>query len=407
MQIMLNSMRAILLLLCIQITTGSLQAQQVGQQLLKELNSENKKLIIIYCWSSLCKGCIAALPKIDSLQEQFSEDVQFVLSGIQNKKEIEDLFILRKKIKRPRNVIYRFSDTTLQKIFPYETVPHVIWLTGEGKLLAITSNSETNADAIEKYLDDNTANLKPKKPQKNYHWNIPVLSSHFNTNLPDQYHSYILPAIDSFYQTAEWKKRPGSTSVSRIVINKINAIDLVVFAWNQGTMRFSKGYENVAIKLKGIASTDLLLYDLQVPEKDTASLYSYMKADIARVLGLTGRLEQADKKCISVQFRGDPTVLRSRGGETASVLPANPADSLWRFTNYPFKRFISLLEHYVKRAGYGLSDDTKINMNVDLSINADIRDKFDINQLNRDLGRYGLCVVEKTCPTQVLVIADR
>jgi len=396
---------------------------EIPFKLKQQLGLGEKKLVILHFWNTLCSGCISELLKIDSLQQKFDKDVEYVLISSQSNKVVNDFFAVRKKIVQPAGVVFINDDTVLKKYFPYQTVPHNVWLSNKGVVLAITTGAQTNVNSISGYLDKGVVNLAVKKEYVNYSWKVPVLSTHYSpaSNL-NQYHSYILPAVDSFYQTTEWRASGGSKLTNRMIINKSSIINLFIHAYNERGDQFSLRYGNVELQIKdsGIylrpenpalipewEKQNLFLYDIQVPETKASKLYEYMRADIERIFNLVATVKMQKRKCLVLKLDGDESRLSSKGSKAGSFPPKEKGDSLWQFRNYPFESFKRIVGGYLRRNGYVLIDETGLGINVDLAINGGLIDKLDISILRRDLEKYGIRLEERECDAPVLLITEQ
>ena len=101
------------------------------------------QLIILDFWATWCGSCIKSFPKVDSLQQQFKEQLQFILvSSIptgDNKTKVDAFFEKRKqKNGNPWCFTQITDDTLLVSLFPFKSLPRYIWIK-QGRLLANTS----------------------------------------------------------------------------------------------------------------------------------------------------------------------------------------------------------------------------------------------------------------------------
>lgn len=119
------------------------------------------KLVILDFYTRYCGTCIAQFPKIDSLQQQFRDDVALILVGFQNpvipRGGIEHLYEDRKRLGRPINlpsiVQGGSADTVLRSLFPFRAVPRLVWIGHDGEVLAYTKHHFLTVENIRLYLD--------------------------------------------------------------------------------------------------------------------------------------------------------------------------------------------------------------------------------------------------------------
>ncbi len=118
------------------------------------------KLILLDFWARGCGSCIAAFPKLDSLQQQFDDRVQVVLATRESSEVIKKYLN-----KRPlHGALFSITDASvLAHVFPYYTIPHYVWIGQDGKLLATTDAKQITAPHIEAALSGKTTQLVLKR----------------------------------------------------------------------------------------------------------------------------------------------------------------------------------------------------------------------------------------------------
>lgn len=114
------------------------------------------KLVIIDFWSTYCAPCIAAMPKMDSLQKHFGDKIVILpairLSKI-NEKLIRYIDSFWSNNEYTKNTsLPTIIDTNLNKYFPHEGVPHEVWISPSGELIGLTDGEYVNSKEIEKTL---------------------------------------------------------------------------------------------------------------------------------------------------------------------------------------------------------------------------------------------------------------
>jgi thiol-disulfide isomerase/thioredoxin len=128
-----------------------------------QLSSYKGKVLILDFWATWCNSCVHNFPKIDSFQKKHSNQLQFVLinhlshTGNTNE-QVHSFFKYRKKLAKHLRNIPVCTDTTqlLRQLFPHTFIPHYIWISPTGTLLAIT-----NSDAL---TDENIRFAMSGKP---------------------------------------------------------------------------------------------------------------------------------------------------------------------------------------------------------------------------------------------------
>ncbi|RZL07221.1 MAG: TlpA family protein disulfide reductase [Pedobacter sp.] len=109
-----------------------------------KLSEHKRPVILLDFWTTYCTACIEKFSFLQDLQEKYKDQLKVILVGANMKMETEPRMMgILKGYKLPSIV----KDDLLKKLFPHRYVPHYIWLSSEGKLLAIT-NSEMVTEAM-------------------------------------------------------------------------------------------------------------------------------------------------------------------------------------------------------------------------------------------------------------------
>lgn len=127
------------------------------------LSDYKGKVIILDFWATWCGPCIGTMPKIDSLQLKFKDDLKVIMVGDEDKKIIDEFFRNKEKQKKMKFVAPSiYNDQTLSKYFPHKFIPHSIIINKEGKVAAITSASDINEATITEVIKTGKTNVYAK-----------------------------------------------------------------------------------------------------------------------------------------------------------------------------------------------------------------------------------------------------
>ena len=108
------------------------------------------QLLILDFWATWCAPCLYALPKMDSIQQEFKDQLKVVLVTYQGEKEVRNFFKGRIKNGSPVPKLPKvFGDTLLRNLFPHNTIPHYVWIKN-GSVIAITES--VDRDQVKKAL---------------------------------------------------------------------------------------------------------------------------------------------------------------------------------------------------------------------------------------------------------------
>lgn len=145
-----------------------------GNQL--QLSDLKGRLVIIDFWGTTCSSCIAALPGIEQLQQQFKDQLQVLtvtdFDDAEKVTETLQRFRSTRHVKLPVII----NDDQLQRLFPYELVSHVVWIDGNGIVKAITGTDYITAENIQAVLNGEAINWPVKKDFLDFDYEKPLLS---------------------------------------------------------------------------------------------------------------------------------------------------------------------------------------------------------------------------------------
>lgn len=380
------------------------------------------KLVIIDFWGTYCKSCIESFPKLDSLKKMYNEKIEIILVTEDSKEKVEKFFAVRKKIRKP-SVHMITDDSLLTKYFPHDGVPFHVWINEEGRVYALASGHNTNSENLDKYFSGKPLHLYEKKKVVPYNWDIPLVFKDTSVLNKVKSFSYLMPYVDSLRPALLYKKSKDGL-VKRIICNGCSALELFLKAYNEGGKhKFSSHVNNVTLfvsdsslytfpkdenTLDEWVRSNSYLYDLSVPENKADLFYKIMQADLEKSFELHAKVEKKNIKCIALVKTNQEDKLFSKGGARLNAFRKYPFDSQWVFQNQPFSFFASRIEAVMSAHKYPLvfMDLTGYKGNVDIVIKADFVDKFDMNDLRKDLRKYGLDLIEKEIVSDVLIIKE-
>jgi thiol-disulfide isomerase/thioredoxin len=129
------------------------------------LNSKNSeisisdlkgKIVILEFWATWCGPCLPAMKKLDSLQNEFKNDLEVITISYENKER------LKKYIKSTNTNLRIVSDTLHSSNFKYKVIPHSIIIDKNGIVRAITNPENINKEVLNKLISKNEISLDLK-----------------------------------------------------------------------------------------------------------------------------------------------------------------------------------------------------------------------------------------------------
>jgi thiol-disulfide isomerase/thioredoxin len=367
------------------------------------LSNFKGKLLILDFWATWCGSCIAAFPRLDSLQKQFADRIQILCITDEDYSHIKD-FLAKNKIASQVSLPFITNDSLLAQWFPHQSVPHEVWISPEGKILSMTDAGEITAGHIQKVLQGKSANLlqKTDRPDRE-----PLLSADYLPKENLLHYSILLkgymPGIPNTYRYSTF----GQVVVTGIVNRPL--LDLYRQVARHYIPHFSR--KRILIQVADSSQLDyphgysytwekehVYSYEIILPKKEKDSLYAYMLEDLNRYSGYHGSIETKEQRCL---------ILKAIPGKkiTSRAIPqiqTDPSDTsnLYGFTAETVISWLMGLKYLklpiVEETGYSgkLFIDSKHKPSTKVA-------------LNKVLARHGLFLTNGRRPIPVLIISDK
>ena len=208
-----------------EIELGQFLNNPLKQQNISELKG---KLVIFDFWDIHCGGCIASMPRMDSLQKEFNGKIQVIFLTKNNEEEVNRLFS-RIKVRKP-DVPFIIDDTLLNDFFPHYGDPLHVWINQKGYVQAITFDYNTTPETIQKFLNGSDPHLS-RRNDFGINLNYPLLSEQ-NSSILNKAESYsiLIKGLNEYTAVGNTffiQKESGTGLIS--MIRTINASKLMLY----------------------------------------------------------------------------------------------------------------------------------------------------------------------------------
>lgn len=376
-----------------------------------KLSDLKGKLIILDFWNVFCSPCFEGMKKLDSLQHRFNDKIQVVLITKDKATDVERVF---KKIKREYPELPMVvNDSLWSKLFPYESVPHHVWIDDKGRVQYISYAHNTNAENIEKVLNKKGLTLSYKKETDE------LKKSEFLL-LPDEselgsylhYYSAVLKRIKSFGGSELKNIRDSEKQIAGI--RAINRPLLSLFQEAYG--RDYRFQNRIVLDVKRPESfylpdvsrywdewleKNLFCYELILPIDKASDIKAIMQQDLNRLFPYKAKIEKRKVQSLVLIRLTKEDKLRSNGG-TATKQQIGDKIML---CNLPLQvSLFGMIANANSNIPTPLVDGTNYKSNIDIVITSQLKN---IELLRNDLNKYGLDLIQKEMEIDMLVIRDK
>jgi len=388
------------------------------------LSDFRNKLILIDFWGTNCSNCIAALPKIDTLQAIYKDKIQ--VFTVANYDTREKVVATLQRFKKTRNLQLPIvlNDVKLKKYFPHELLSHVIWIDGNGIVKAITGTEYINARNIQTILDGKEINWPVKNDVLDFDYEKPFLGfSNSNVAQPD-----------FIYSSAFTGNIEGIDATDKLFVDSINNTvtrnhfnhDLLQLC--DGSLNGSgTGYINLKFLALNVKDPGRYVRDanrLYYAEWEKKNTYCYsitlplnlseeqtreiVKTDLTHWLNVLGIKVMKEKRLMNclllVRTDKNDDLLKSKGGKYEFGLNEPGTIKFLQDAN------ISYLVAHLNQEISGIPwviDETHLpdNFNVDLSLH--INSFENIPAVRKELHRYGLDLIEGKKEMEMYIITEK
>ncbi|HET7119592.1 MAG TPA: redoxin domain-containing protein [Hanamia sp.] len=401
-----------------------------------DLYDLKKKLILFDFWGIFCSSCIAQMPHLQKLQEEFGENIQIIIVTKNSKNEIDKLF---KRINghvspeityAAKHLPFIVEDTLLCFLFPHVGIPAHVWLDSAKILKGIAYDNSTTAENIHAFLIGKRVRLD-EMSMAEIDTSNPLSWIYGDNEFLDQikYYSFIFSRLKH--------KNGGDGEVTPLIDSATNKIvglscvnmsieDLYKLSWfhykspNIGILN-SKILLEVKNKEKFYppkknseyfdwADTSLFSYAIKLPLKNADEIYNSMQQDLDSYFHYRSKFEYRKIRCLTLKRISNEDKIMTKGLKSKQELVVRSNEVHLNIQNTPMSYLFSRIESVIiyKDSYIPFFDETKYKRNIDINLpwSDDIKN-ISIPTLRSSLRKYGLDLVEEYKILRMIVISDQ
>lgn len=412
-----------LLCLCVNAQSGDIKPLAIGDivpdiQLnvvnageSKKLSSYPGKILILDLWSTTCASCIEAFPKMQELQNKFNNDIQIILANPGNEPYETD--------ERVKKTLARFSertgvnltlpialhDTVISQLFPHRTVPHLVIIGKDKRVLAITSSSAITQDKIDKLINGQPV-VFPIKNELGFERKKPLfVDGNGGEGNRFLYRSLFTPEIEGGMSVLGWDKNNIGQATRFYIINKpllsiytqafpelLNTFANRIIIEAEQPQLFKKPAAEHSVK-------DLFCYELIAPDAPPAVFRQYFRQDLERAFGATAKKEKRSVPVYVLTKNSNIHKAYASASDT-SFFDVEKSAKNKSVRNQPFQSLTDFMNTIFETP---VVDETGISTPVSINFPFNIYD-YSVEQWKLFLSEYGIGLKEAIRELDVAVI---
>lgn len=386
-----------------------------------KLSDFKNKLLIIDFWGTTCASCILALPKLDSLQKAFSENLQVLTVTNYDSREKVEKTLQRFKKTRNTSLPIVLNNDLLKQYFPHEIISHVVWIDGNGVVKAITGTEYVTANNIRKVVAGEGISWPVKKDIFNFDYEKPLVDFAQDINRPTSLYS---SALSGHIEGVDATDREITDSNKQtITINHFNYTLLqlceravqrqnpyyfltpkVVTLEVKDPGRYIRTDEYFATWEKKNTYCYSITLPLSIPAKEREILIAKDITHWLAVLQIDVKFEKRIVNCLKlINLKKDASLFRSKGGIRENNFVEEVG--IKRLKNESFSFLTEYFNYNVPGMPWVI-DQTNIPKDSKVDLELHINSFQDIPTLRKELQRYGLDLIEEQAEMNMCVISE-
>ena len=374
------------------------------------LKDFSDKWLILDFWTQGCVLCVESFPKVNALQAEFKNDIQFLLVGKDDFKSEGGIRAMYDRFRTRQNLHLAIAyDTLLFNQFDVKFTPHIVVIDRRGVVRGILDSSTLTKENLQLLLANDNINI----PQQR------VVFHDDESSVDD-----VVKSDKRFSELKRWDGRKqgeimmsvtsdgmiGHYKSTRISLKRL--YNLAYLGYAECTIEnnlYAKQWRLPIIEVKDtsafeedrISGEGFYSYELFIPEAE-ASRENMMKAiqvDLQKYFKYNVSFENRLMPCWRLEVYDKNKIRHSTSSNTKSRMGDH---SGYVLKSIPISDLIALIRSYHQRQP-PFVDETSLQQPIDINLQAIMTDLKDIS---RALKENGLQLVRGERLMRVLVIRE-
>jgi thiol-disulfide isomerase/thioredoxin len=266
------------------------------------------QLTVIDFWATSCGSCVGSFPKLHDIQNKYKGKLRFLMANAEPEDKTKvDQFLARRKLRTGMgfDLLYTLNDSILKLYFPYQTIPHCVWLDKDRKVIAITEGTELTAANIDAVLNN-------RAPALNYKDDALVAGTSIAPIVIDG--KADLPVLQASAITGEQVGRGGTITYERKakgLVTKFRILNQSLLELYKMANREVFRYDNFRIRIDPAIGDIFEHWEVKNPKKycyqiesggiTNAEVLRMLRTDLERYFNIEAVIVQEPASCFSVR----------------------------------------------------------------------------------------------------------
>lgn len=364
------------------------------------------KVVILDFWTISCKSCIEAMPKLDSLQQQFRDELLVMAVTRNSLDQVNGLFG-RIKLKQP-GFTFITGDTVFSKLFPYVSVPHYVIIGKDGRVRYITYGYAIREKIIRAILRNEYPVLPLKTDLVDFNPALSLLREGGGRLVPGtRYYSLLLNRIEGFNGKRQLLITDTLQQTRGLKFINTPLPDLYRYAYGGGLFSEFQFDNRLLVESRDSSrfrlpddpfqidewrSENCFCYESAVPLSSSGQLLEKLRQDLAIFFPYAARVEKRKVSCLLLEKVASETVV--------NCPPASPVKGMQAFA---IDRILFLLNQRFSEIRLPILDRTGVKT---ILLEPEIWDKA-LPEIRLALYKAGFNLREEPAELDMLVITDK
>lgn len=373
-----------------------------------DLEKFHGSLLVLDFWNTYCSVCIEQFPKYEKLIKEYSGKV-YVIPVTTAKEDVIQIFWNKNRITKSSTLPSIVNDHLLSSYFKHSSMPHLVWINGEGKVIAITNHEYFTKQRIEEALLDKTQGWSKKEDVFNFNYDRPLVNLNANVKgLAEAGYCTLLNAISGVNPRWDYRTIDSiKNTINRTWVN-VSISSLYLAAIGQTNENYWIRESSIIWNVK---DSSRFFYNISQPYYDWAKKNTYcfemkygintnkvmvsnmMLANLNTFLNLSGRVEKRKVEILAI-VKANPPSTNHENINTKGILPRKKYN--YASVDALTKKLSGSIDHLPVFNESGVAG----------SFNIYLDDNKNIKKIREDLRTVGLDIVKVKKDIEMLVIEE-